>query len=221
MRFDYRGMGDSDGEFNGFEAIGADISAAIDAFQKDLPELKEIVLWGLCDAASAILFYAHADTRVAGVALLNPWVRTDSGEAKAYIKHYYRDRLVDPEFWKKLRSGRMNLASSARSLLALARRAFIRRDTTADLPLPERMALGLTRFRGPVLLVLSGKDLTAREFEDAAGASPTWQRLLDDKRLSIARLPPADHTFSRAEWREAVEALTLDWLRMAKADDIR
>jgi uncharacterized protein len=109
----------------------------------------------------------------------------------------------------------MNLASSVRSLVAFARRALAGRDRTADLPLPERMAAGLARYRGPVLLVLSGKDLTAREFEDAAAASPTWQRLLGDNRLSIARLPAADHTFSRDEWRNAVASLTLDWLGVA------
>jgi uncharacterized protein len=190
----------------------------MDAFQAALPEIEEIVLWGLCDAASAILFYAHGDARVGGIALLNPWVRTDSGEAKAYIKHYYRGRLTDPEFWKKLRSGRMNLASSARSLFAFARRALGKRDNAVDLPLPERMAAGLARYRGPVLLVLSGKDLTAREFEDAAAASPTWQRLLGDKRLSVARLPTADHTFSRDEWRNAVAGFTLDWLGVANTD---
>src|SRR5262249_52771049 len=52
LRFDYRGMGDSEGEFTGFEAIDLDIAAAIDAFVARCPSLREIVLWGLCDAAS-------------------------------------------------------------------------------------------------------------------------------------------------------------------------
>ncbi len=80
MRFDYRGMGDSEGEPRSFESIDADLRAAIDTFFREAPGLEEVVLWGLCDAASAALLYAATDARVAGLVLLNPWVRTESGE---------------------------------------------------------------------------------------------------------------------------------------------
>ena len=78
MRFDYRGMGDSTGEMRNFEAVDADIAAAIDAFMVACPELEHFVLWGLCDAASASLLYLHAceDERLSGFVLLNPWVRS-------------------------------------------------------------------------------------------------------------------------------------------------
>ena len=55
MRFDYRGMGDSDGEFLDFEYIEDDLQAALDAFATAVPELNEVVLWGGCNAASAII----------------------------------------------------------------------------------------------------------------------------------------------------------------------
>ena len=55
MRFDTRGMGDSTGELHDFEAINKDIAAAIDAFQTNHPSVERIVLWGLCDAVSALL----------------------------------------------------------------------------------------------------------------------------------------------------------------------
>src|SRR5712692_9618697 len=74
LRFDYRGMGDSGGEFRTFERVGADIRWAVDRFFASVPGLKEVVIWGLCDAASAALFYAHQDERVSGLILLNPWV---------------------------------------------------------------------------------------------------------------------------------------------------
>ena len=77
------------------------------------------------------------------------------------------------------------------------------------------MADGLERFGGPALVILSGKDLTAREFEDAAKASPLWSRLLKESRVTVERLPEADHTFSRAVWRTRVEETTCDWLNKA------
>ena len=223
LRFDYRGMGDSEGEFAGFEAIDLDIAAAIDAFVARCPSLREIVLWGLCDAASASLFYAHQDARVRGLALMNPWVRTTSGEAKTYLKHYYTARLLDAAFWRKLLSGRFEFGASLRSFLGMVRKASgvvgsplsprqvpLAGDTTQ--PLPDRMAEGLRRFDGPVLLMMSGNDLTAREFEEVAKASPLWRQLLAAPRVTQRRLAAADHTFSRREWRDQVVAWTLEMI---------
>ena len=114
MRFDYRGMGDSEGEMRDFETVGDDLHAAIDAFFAAVPDLQEVVLWGLCDAASAAVLYAGGDARVAGLALLNPWVRTDAGQARATLRHYYRARLLDPGLWRKLATGRFALGAAGR-----------------------------------------------------------------------------------------------------------
>ena len=81
------------------------------------------MLWGECDAASAILLYAGLDARVRGAVLLNPWVRTEALQAQAMIKHYYLQRLMQPSFWKKLLGGGFNPLASLRSLLALLRQS--------------------------------------------------------------------------------------------------
>jgi hypothetical protein len=83
----------------------------------------------------------------------------------------------------------------------------------AAAPLPERMHAGLKAFKGPVLLVTSGADLTAREFCDLAGSAPAWKRLLDGPHVTWHRLDKADHTFSRRAWRDQVSDWTCDWLR--------
>jgi hypothetical protein len=80
-------------------------------------------------------------------------------------------------------------------------------------PLPDRMADGFARFKGPVLMIMSGQDLTAREFDDTARLSKTWQRLLADPRVTRRDLLPADHTFSRAEWGDTVSQWTSEWVR--------
>lgn len=217
MRFDHRGIGDSDEPYLGFEALEFDIGAAIEAFVAQCPGLREIVLWGLCDAASAILFYAHRDPRVVGIALLNPWVRTPESEARTYLRHYYLQRLVDREFWRNLFSGRLKLRESVSSLLSMVAQRFGMATRSGPIrdsrPLPERMASDLAKFKGPVLLIISGQDLTAREFEDSARASKTWQRLLAEPRISRRDLEAADHTFSRGIWRDKVAEWTIEWIR--------
>jgi len=225
LRFDYRGMGDSTGPFHGFEHINDDIAAAIGAFRARVPQVEEIVIWGLCDAASAALFYAHRDPRVCGLVLVNPWVRTASSEAKTYLKHYYTARLLDPDFWRKLVSGQFDFGESLRSLKHILRRAVPGRQSAAnanglrgtfdrsDRPLPDRMADGMRQFGGPVLLIMSGNDFTAREFDDAVARSELWRELLAAPRVTRRDLGEADHTFSRRAWRDQVSAWTLEWLR--------
>lgn len=218
MRFDYRGMGDSSGELRNFESIGNDIAAAIDRFLAEVPTVKEVVLWGLCDAASASLFYASGDPRVKGLVLLNPWVRTDAGEAKAYLRYYYVRRLLQREFWSKAFGGRLRLMDSVRSLMANVRRATAvdegrPSDPDPTRPLPERMSRALQRFRGRVLLILSGQDLTAQEFLSTAKQDPLWRSLLDDQRVTRCEMADANHTFSRRTWRDEVARRTLEWLR--------
>ena len=115
MRFDYRGMGDSTGSPASFNDVVEDIAAAIDKMRASHPSLKQIVLCGLCDAASASLIYWQAtrDTRVAGMVLLNPWVRSEGSIGRARIKHYYGRRIFQKEFWAKLAGGRVDVGEGS------------------------------------------------------------------------------------------------------------
>jgi exosortase A-associated hydrolase 1 len=219
MRFDYRGMGDSEGELQTFENVDDDLRAAIDRFFAEVPGMSEVVLWGLCDGASAAAMYAPQDARVAGLVLLNPWVRTDEGAARATIKHYYKDRLFDVRLWKKIGSGQFDVKDSVRSLWDNVGKAFGPRpgaDASAparSAPLPERMQGALTRFGGRVLVVLSGADLTAQEFADLSSRPGAWQQLLGSSRFTRQQIDKADHTFSRRPWQDQVSGWTRDWLR--------
>jgi exosortase A-associated hydrolase 1 len=217
MRFDYRGMGDSAGEPRTFEDVQHDLRAAVDHFIATVPGIEEVVIWGLCDAASAAMFYAAGDARVSGLVLLNPWVRTTGGHAKATLKHYYLDRLLQPALWRKIVSGRFDYRGALRSFTGLLGAAAAKADppagaAAAEAPLPDRMLAGMTKFKGKVLLILSGRDLTAQEFSDVA-KSGDWQRLLGASHVTRRALDDADHTFSRRAWRDQVSNWTGDWVK--------
>jgi exosortase A-associated hydrolase 1 len=66
LRFDCRGMGDSSGDQRSFEGVSQDIAAAIAALLRHASGVTRVVLWGLCDGASAALLYLHdsGDVRV-------------------------------------------------------------------------------------------------------------------------------------------------------------
>lgn len=220
FRFDVRGMGDSSGSLHDFESIDADIKAAIDAFFKHSPEIKKVILWGLCDAASASLFYGYQDPRVSGMILLNPWVRTDEGEAKAYLKHYYRDRLLQKEFWLKLMKGGINPAKVLGSFFSLLQKAKKKPVLTqesselslSDLSLPEKMLSGLKKFSGKLLIILSGDDLTAQEFSDLISENTDWKQTLDEKNAKIKTIEKANHTFSDSYCKNQVNRWCIEWI---------
>jgi exosortase A-associated hydrolase 1 len=217
MRFDHRGMGDAGGSMRGFEELSTDIAAAIEAFQRSCPTVQRIVLWGLCDAASAALLYVEAshDPRIAGLALLNPWVRSEVSLAQTHIKHYYGQRLLQGEFWRKLLSGRMEVMKSLASLLAsarLARRSRAPGEASEKRRFQDRMAAGWRKFPGELLLILSGQDYTAKEFIEFSAADPAWSGLADAAKVRRVDLADADHTFSSREQRAEVEDATLAWL---------
>ncbi|MGH8769558.1 MAG: hydrolase 1, exosortase A system-associated [Burkholderiales bacterium] len=214
LRFDYRGMGDSEGEPRSFERVDSDIRAAVDALIAQAPALKEVVLWGLCDAASAAMFYAYQDSRVTGMVLLNPWVRSESGIAGAYLKHYYGKRFFDRELWRKIFRGEFKASEAITSFFDMLRARFGGGESSgATPPFTKRMLQGLQRFRGRVLLILSGNDLTAAEFNDLVAKSREWRDLLHAPRVTRRELIEANHTFAREEWRAQVEDWTLEWMQ--------
>lgn len=223
LRFDVRGMGDSQGGQRSFEALDADIGAAVTALLAARPRLRRVVLWGLCDGASASLLYLQrsGDPRVAGLCLLNPWLRSTESLARAQVKHYYLQRLLEKGFWLKLLRGGVG-AAALRGLLQNLGKAFGSKKASgqagdqsaaASLGFQDRMALAWRQQARPTLLLLSGRDLTAQEFLEGAASRSSWTGLLQQSHVRRRDLPDADHTLSDRRQLEQAHALTLDWLQ--------
>lgn len=243
LRFDTRGMGDSEGDPQRFDDLDDDIEAAIDTLCVHEPRLQSIVIWGLCDAASAALIYGHRDQRVSGLVLLNPWVHTEASAARVRLKHYYLRRLMDLSLWRKLLSGHFRFGQSLRDLGKSLRAMFgqvqcavkpCERDHSAMQPDSdssidriqstatnwiERMRDGLCRFKGEILCILSGNDLIASEFDALIHEDPRWRHACRSKRFSRRVIPQANHTFSSDEWREAVSKFTVDFIEHGISGD--
>lgn len=221
MRLDTSGMGDSNGKANPFYQQSADIELAIDHFFMICPQLKQLVLWGLCDAASAILIKLNRpDSRISGVVLLNPWVRQAQSHAQTMLKHYYLKRFMSVQFWHKLFKGGLKLTDSLASLLNTLK--ISRQNKKTRLPTQNStmqlteytyvaaMLKGWQSFSGKVLVITSGNDLTAQEFIELCAADQNWQQCL--KHSARVHLPEANHTFASAVWRHKVEQATLDFV---------
>lgn len=207
LRFDYRGMGDSSGDARTFEDIAPDLRAAIDALLAAHTQLRSVVLWGLCDAASAAMLYAATDARVSGLVLANPWARGSDTYARAQLKHYYLQRLMSADFWRKVLSGGFSVRRAGADLRSNISQASA---TQTDGDYRSRMLDAMHQFKGSALLLLGAQDLTGQEFELYLNAQSQhrsrWQQV---QRVQVAE---ADHTFSRSAWHKQMEDATADWL---------
>ncbi|WP_295961209.1 hydrolase 1, exosortase A system-associated [Rhodoferax sp.] len=220
LRFDYQGMGDSSGPAGDFLTASPGIRAAMDSLQSRVPQVERIVLWGLCDAASAALLYVQEtnDKRVAGLCLLNPWVRSEASLARTQVKHYYTQRLMQREFWAKLVSGQVALGA----LKGLAHNVRLSRTKVASAsahtrPFQQRMAVAWMNFGGSILLLLSGNDYTAKEFLEYAGTDAAWSKAFQHAHLERHDLPGVDHTFSNPDSQQHVEQITLHWIKISSS----
>lgn len=222
LRFDYRGMGDSEGQQRDFQSVSPDIAAAIDALQRGIPSVQQVALWGLCDGASAALLYCYDvhDPRICALCLVNPWLRSDTSLARTRIKHYYTRRIVEKEFWTRLLNGKVGLQAINEMLgsvrLAVVNRMYLtpqasapNRATPAQMHYQQRMALAWDHFTGRIFLLLSDNDYTAKEFLECASNDGAWKNALKHPGLIRRDLQGADHTLSSATSRTQAEDLTL------------
>jgi len=217
FRFDQRGLGDSTGTARPVEEINEelpeimdDIGRAVDTFVANSPAVRSIVLWGICGAASAAMVYGPKDARVAGLVMLNPWARGVKTYARTQLRHYYIGRLFSKSFWQKVFSARLRLTDSIRSLTNAVGSAARSAPEVSDFR--QDMVKGLEVFRGRSLFILSGRDLTAREFAQHTSDSARWQAVFSAPGVHRIEVLGADHTFSSQLWRDEVARATLSFL---------
>lgn len=205
LRFDRRGLGDSDGDDPGFRHIAPDISAARAALLAAFPRVQRVVGWGLCDGASALALRPAAFD---ALVLVNPWTldadRSPAFPQRAAIAARYRARLLDPSRWRALLAGRIDLGKAARGLIHVARA-----EPPSDVAL--RISASLSAYPGRVLVPLAGADNTAHAFA-AAWRSQLFSAARAHGRVRLAEVPGATHTFARAPAAEALARLTLDFV---------
>ena len=220
FRFDHRGLGDSSGPFAGFETTGDDIRAAVECFRREVPAVRQVVLWGGCDAASGCMIHACDIPGVASMVLGNPWVTTEQTQSAVRRQHYLT-RLSEWSFWRKLLRFEYDIASYVRAALGRAgggsRHAPQQDAGTDGAGSPgswiERMLDGLQRFEGPVLFLMSGQSLVSREFDELVSRDKAWAQAYSRPANERIDLPDADQTFSTGDSRERVNEALLDWVK--------
>ncbi|KAB8064357.1 hydrolase 1, exosortase A system-associated, partial [Janthinobacterium violaceinigrum] len=194
------------------EAHQLRVGGALAQFFDAVPSLREVALWGLCDGATAAACHAPRDARITALILLNPWVRSSAGLARATLRHYYLRRLLQGTFWRKLAAGGIRAGAGLASLRRVAAATQQQAAQEDDAPAPALLR-ALAQFQGKVLLILSGEDLDAREWQSLLDADPAWRAVAARGHWTQAQVDGANHTFASAAWRGEVEQLCARWLQ--------
>ena len=135
-------------------------------------------------------------------------MRSEATLARTHVKHYYAQRLLQPEFWKKLLRGKVG----TQAIRGLAHNAILARQApVSSRAYPERMASAWRGFAGAFHLVLSENDYTAKEFLQYVAHSPTWRGAFEQPHVQRTDVPGADHTFSNVPG-VSLPTLTAEWL---------
>lgn len=209
LRFDRRGVGDSEGANAGFDASAPDIAAALRAFRAHLPTLRHVVAYGNCDAASALMLAAGEGCDA--LVLANPWtfepesprdtltevVAPEPQMTPQLLRRHYFKRLTDPRALWRLATGKVAVGNLANSLKSAAQRA------AKPTSLAQNMMEGLAQFAGPSTILIAERDRTAQAFLD------NWDKA--DPRLR--RCPEASHSFVEPQARIWLQGQLLGALR--------
>lgn len=183
FRFDRRGIGDSTGENGGFASSGPDVMAAVTAFRAAAPQVKTLVGFGNCDAATALLL--HGGDAFDRLILANPWVTEQSDDLPpaAAIRARYADRLRDPASWRRIMTGKVDISKLISGLAKVA-------TTQSQLSSLEGAVFEALAAHRDARVILAAGDATAIAFADAA------RRLGHD--AAPIMIDTASHSFARA-----------------------
>jgi exosortase A-associated hydrolase 1 len=192
MRFDRRGVGDSEGANGEFRSSGPDLAAAVAAFRARCPALTRIVGFGNCDGASALMLASGAGCDA--LVLSNPWTFEGSDDEQEsppeVVRDHYRKRLTDPAAIKRLLSGKVSLGKLFGSLLGALR------PSAPPTSLAQDIANGIADFQGDIAILIAERDRTGKAF--LAG----WNKA--DPRIRIC--PDATHAYVEPHAREWLDA---------------
>ena len=211
LRMDRRGYGDEGGAPVGFEDSGPDIAAAVAAFRAAAPGLRSVTVLGLCDGASAAMLHATGIDGVGGLILLNPWVRGEAADAQAMLGAYYLPRLLRWRRWLAVMTSFGRMTGALRGVAAAVLESLRSRGGGGP-AFVDTMLRRWVAFGGRSLVVLSGRDIGAAEFDQLVRRTLTWPVVSGSSEVKVLRLKDADHTFSARRDKARLADEILAWL---------
>ncbi|QJB68452.1 hydrolase 1, exosortase A system-associated [Parasphingorhabdus halotolerans] len=211
FRYDRRGIGDSSGHNGEFLTSRADILAATQYLGQTVPNLKKIIGFGNCDAATSLALFSRLD----GLILANPWVietsestsETASKTAASAIRARYWNRLKNPRTIIDALSGKIDF----RKFLGGLKQVTQKQENTG---LSIKLRDALLELERPCRILLAKRDTTALAFQ-AAWNSSDFRAVKTKTNITSNTLESASHSFADDFARKWLENEILEFLESA------
>ena len=206
FRYDRRGVGDSEGHNSGFLETQDDIAAAIAAFRNSAPDVRRIVAFGNCDAATALVLF-HYTAGIDALLLANPWV-IEEDEAlppPSAIRNRYISKIKDPKALIDLFTGKVSFSKLAKGLRQASRKS-------KPSGLADRLGRALAHTDIPVSILLAKRDRTALAFHEA-WKSDSYKTIAAKPNIKLLQIDSASHSFADAESKQWLLTQILEVLK--------
>lgn len=241
LRFDFYGLGDSEGELNedllkdvyNHIEVGRFVDDTIDSMDWMAREYgaRRFILSGLCGGAITGLLAAQRDVRVAGLLALavtpvlasrsaDPSLYLTSGQAAA-LRRTYLDKLLSPGAWLRL----LTLRSDYR-LLWRAMRQGVHPQESANTPGPAAPLeqdnasplfppafFSMIESRRPILMIYGGSDRLLWEYEEKFAARHAARLASAPQCYEVHTIAQANHVLSFEPWQQEMLDTSTAWLR--------
>lgn len=247
LRFDFYGLGDSEGElaetqlidiYNNVE-VGryVDDTLAAMRWMREAQGFETFMLGGLCGGATTAALTAERDTGVVQLLCIGLAIALSSDAAPAkYLtrveldsrrRGYYR-RLLEPQSWLRLLTFQSEYGVIWRSLKRIVIKEKSRPQTAAVSPAPS-VALenanplfppaffAFLKRGGQALLLFSEKDRLPSEFEEKFTHPYAAALAPYQAQLTSHTVPSANHVLSMPQWRDEALAVCRRWLTTGAA----
>jgi len=210
LRFDFRGRGESEGATAqaSIQSMVSDTRRAVDFMTGQCPELRTIVLLGICSGGKVAISEASADERVSRLVLwsaepMGPLRSAATATRKSLfsLRSYVR-KLWDPATWRKIFARQVNVR--------MVRKAVAGHEAPDNLEI-ARESRDLARFRsfrGDILFIYGSRD------PDTRLAAQRYGRFCGDAGIAhtFHEIAEANHSFYSLEAEQTVIETTHAWL---------
>ena len=243
LRFDFFGLGDSEGELQEeqladvYRAIqlgrySEDTTAALDWMQRTLG-LQRFIVGGLCGGAISALLLAQTEPRIAGLLALGLPVIVDGASADQQrfmtvgqlesIRGGYVSKLLSVQAWLRLLSLKSDFRLIARSF-GVGRGSPRTSSSAAEAGHPSwpsnlnpLFAPAFERLLAgsrPALLIFSGSDRLCWEFHEKYADHHSATIDRYRRLIDLHVVPDANHVFSFQQWQDEMMDHVNTWLEV-------
>lgn len=214
LRFDYEGMGDSEGELVRFEGAGPSIIAALDFIKQRFPKKMKIIIWSVCDGCTISLMNADSlHDRIDGLIMCNPFILDNERKlANAHLKYYYGRRILKKSFWIDLFLFRIDLIKEMKVVFNHIYQIFSQERHLPDNAYPDKQPMlqeiilrNLFGTSYPVWFIFSSDDMVGMGFRALLNKQKNHRTNIKQKLIK-----GADHTFTKSHMKKELFSITLE-----------